>query len=894
MILSVISGTFQRLSYLKSMIESCRKSLPPNFIPGVDWEVVLADGGSTDGTLEWARSQSEIRLIEQGELLGAINAFNAAGAAARGNYLCVLNDDIEVVGYTIARGLAFMMDNPDVGAGCFYQNRAGKEWHVESMPIIDRDGQEKSLPYMQCGIIPRWLWDKCEGWGNWGGKTYGGDNYISARIYQSGYRVVAIEGCRIADKKADDSLRTKNESENNSPLVWKQFPEGITVPPGPIYENPLPAVKRVLYAPIIDLYDVAKEQKVGLREALQTMGTVWEVDYVRGKESVVDAAEAWQPHFVVTQFHTKDAVTLDQIKRIKSACQGPMINWSGDVWNDQATPGMLEILRHYEYHLTVNASLLKTYADIGIRSAYWQNSSEPSIFDNKETDGACDAIFIANPYTQARVDLATALKKLPHNVKVYGRNYPEGIAEGESLYNFRKTGKLYRGAKLAIADNQYRESRGFFSDRAFMAMAAGGCMLLHQRVDGMEELAGIKDGVHYVAWDTQEDLERKIAYYLEHEDERAWIAAAGTQECRENHSFAKRVEQLQGLIAKLPTKKRTLSVCMIVKAILNTRFDDLLASLRFADQIVIVNTGDEGGATEILLNRSKMDNENIKTYHFPWIDDFGAARNFAKSKCTGDYIMWIDLDERLSETAIRKLKNFSKWDFRKQGMVFPQAFKFNVVDYRDEVRGAVSYMQLRLFRNIESLKWSGKIHEHDFLQAKAKELGLSTVGFADMEIHHNTADLEAKAERDIRILKTLEPDAWRDSYLALSYASTERYADAILWFSQALMANLDDAHRDYITFQLGHALYRFGFVDQAKIRFKESGFLDAKFMLAEIEESEGRFNAYLYQEFLDGETPTAFPTHAMAWKAVALEKLRAWHQMEINRLCEPDFKTVSQ
>src|SRR3990167_2376061 len=765
------------------------------------------------------------------------------------------------------------------------------------MPIIDRDGQEKSLPYIQCGIIPRWLWDKCEGWGNWGGKTYGGDNYISARIYQSGYRVVAIEGCRIADKKADDALRTKNESENNSPLVWKQFPEGITVPPGPIYPNPLPERKRVLYAPIIDLYDVAKEQKVGLREALKAMGIVWEVDYVRGKESVVDAAEAWQPHTVVTQFHTKDAVTLDQIKRIKSACQGPMINWSGDVWNDQATPGMLEILRHYEYHLTVNASLLKTYADIGIRSAYWQNSSEPSIFDNKETDGACDAIFIANPYTQARVDLATALKKLPHNVKVYGRNYPEGIAEGESLYNFRKTGKLYRGAKLAIADNQYRESRGFFSDRAFMAMAAGRCMLLHQRVDGMEELAGLKDGGHYVAWDTQEDLERKIAYYLEHEDERARIAAEGTKECRENHSFAKRIEQLQGLIAILPTKKRTLSVCMITKN--ETRnLRELLPQLDFADEIVVVETSKN---SEWIQNYSGFgpgpyaqwnDQNKIKVYSFEWIDDFSAARNFAKSKCTGDYILWLDADERLSETAIRKLKNFAKWDFRKLGMVFPQAFKFNVVDFRDGIRGQVSYMQLRLFQNIASLKWAGKIKEHDFLQASAKDLGLSTVGFQDIEVHHHTDDLEAKAERNVRILKTIEPDAWRDANIAIAYASMGHYADAILWFSQAITANLDVEHKDYMTFQLGMAFYKFGFIDQAKIRLKDSGFLDAKFLLAEIEEAEGRFNAYLYQEFLDGETPTAFPTHAQAWKAVALEKLRAWHQMELNRLCGPDFAPI--
>lgn len=87
---------------------------------------------------------------------------------------------------------------------------------------------------------------------------------------------------------------------------------------------------------------------------------------------------------------------------------------------------------------------------------------------------AHDVVFLGNKYSQYRLTLAMALKDLPFNVAIYGRGYPEGIAEGESLYDFKKTGQVYRGAKIAIADNQYLEATGFASDRLFMALAPAG------------------------------------------------------------------------------------------------------------------------------------------------------------------------------------------------------------------------------------------------------------------------------------------------------------------------------------------------------------------------------------------------------------------------------------
>ena len=65
-----------------------------------------------------------------------------------------------------------------------------------------------------------------------------------------------------------------------------------------------------------------------------------------------------------------------------------------------------------------------------------------------------------------------------------------------------------------------------------------------------------------------------------------------------------------------------------------------LESLRGeADELIIVDTGSRDKTAEIA--RKYTD----RVYFFPWIDDFSAARNFAFSKASGDYLMWLDADD---------------------------------------------------------------------------------------------------------------------------------------------------------------------------------------------------------------------------------------------------------
>jgi glycosyltransferase involved in cell wall biosynthesis len=83
-----------------------------------------------------------------------------------------------------------------------------------------------------------------------------------------------------------------------------------------------------------------------------------------------------------------------------------------------------------------------------------------------------------------------------------------------------------------------------------------------------------------------------------------------------------------------------LSVAIITK---NEEFNlqRTLASVRFADEIVVVDTDSTDRTVEI------AESFGAKVFNRPW-PGFAAQKNFAIQQCTGDWILSLDADEELS------------------------------------------------------------------------------------------------------------------------------------------------------------------------------------------------------------------------------------------------------
>lgn len=146
----------------------------------------------------------------------------------------------------------------------------------------------------------------------------------------------------------------------------------------------------------------------------------------------------------------------------------------------------------------------------------------------------------------------------------------------------------------------------------------------------------------------------------------------------------------------------TISLCMIVKneeAILE-RCLDSVADL--CEEIVIVDTGSSDRTKE--LARKYTD----KVYDFVWTDDFSAARNFAFSKATREYIYSADADEVLdaeNHDKFRLLKEALLPEIEIVQMKYGNQLQFNTVyNFDEEYRP-------KLFKRMRQFVWQEPVHE---------------------------------------------------------------------------------------------------------------------------------------------------------------------------------------
>jgi glycosyltransferase involved in cell wall biosynthesis len=108
---SVVLGTYNRKSFLKLTIASIRTELENAPFP---YEIIVVDGGSTDGTIRWLSKQKDIITIIQhnrgrwrGEEIRRRSwcyFMNLGFKVAQGKFVCMLSDDCLVIPGAILNG----------------------------------------------------------------------------------------------------------------------------------------------------------------------------------------------------------------------------------------------------------------------------------------------------------------------------------------------------------------------------------------------------------------------------------------------------------------------------------------------------------------------------------------------------------------------------------------------------------------------------------------------------------------------------------------------------------------------------------------------------------------------------------------------------------------------
>ena len=110
----------------KKLLEECLKSVF-NKIKIRDYEVIVVDNASTDGSVEMVKSNfPQVKLIENDENLGFARGNNQGIRISKGRYVLLLNNDTLVLDDDFDKVIKFMDENKDIGIlGCRINNPDG-------------------------------------------------------------------------------------------------------------------------------------------------------------------------------------------------------------------------------------------------------------------------------------------------------------------------------------------------------------------------------------------------------------------------------------------------------------------------------------------------------------------------------------------------------------------------------------------------------------------------------------------------------------------------------------------------------------------------------------------------------------------------------------------------
>ena len=151
----------------------------------------------------------------------------------------------------------------------------------------------------------------------------------------------------------------------------------------------------------------------------------------------------------------------------------------------------------------------------------------------------------------------------------------------------------------------------------------------------------------------------------------------------------------------------SISVCMIVKNEEKVLPRCLSCLAGIADEIIVVDTGSSDGTKAA----AKLYTEKI--YDFKWNGDFSAARNFAFSKASMDFIYSADADEMIDSDNILKFKKL------KQSM--PENTDIVQMKYKNQLSQNTTYnfdteYRPKLFRRLRTFRWAYPVHEQVMLE----------------------------------------------------------------------------------------------------------------------------------------------------------------------------------
>lgn len=575
-LVSGVTGTVPgRLKSLQRLVASFRQSAG-----NLSYELIIVACACSEETHKWIRQQEDCVLVIRPKKEGSVIAFNDGFARARGRFVVTLNDDVKVDGDTIQIAAEHLLENPEVGQVAFghrYQNRQGDR----TAPRIQR---MFGYPYAQCGMTRKWLGDLAGWWGDVGLIHYGGDNWLSACIWEMGWRVEAVKGCSVTDWEVEDETR-------------QQFSHHMRAANGGVHPDVelfmkhwrgrLPPPQKWRSANVNRVIVKANQGNLRTLQFKSTMGPgyprrttvidefraygpakqanhTWKVSQV-GRESAqqwfIEVAKRFQADLIMLQGQRPNNITPSTAMRLRKEVPNAYVfNWDADT-HYPMLDFHAEIAKAVDLQLTISPTLFPWYISHGASNiGYWPIGVQEEYLNVERSrylreKQSHDVAFYGSLYGEehfpealTRRDAVLTLARSDLDLELRGLGWNKVSLQAENtLEAFVDNAIGYSRSKMALSISQTKDLWGYTSDRAYNIMATG-CPILVQRFAGMEE-HGFVDGETVIAWTTFKEMMDKARYYIAHPQKREDIGRAGRQLIHARHTWKQRIYELWGLIS---------------------------------------------------------------------------------------------------------------------------------------------------------------------------------------------------------------------------------------------------------------------------------------------------------------------------------------------------------
>jgi protein O-GlcNAc transferase len=220
-----------------------------------------------------------------------------------------------------------------------------------------------------------------------------------------------------------------------------------------------------------------------------------------------------------------------------------------------------------------------------------------------------------------------------------------------------------------------------------------------------------------------------------------------------------------------------ISLCMIVK----NEEANLAACLGpvwgLVHEIIIVDTGSTDRTKEVAAQFG------ARVFDFPWCDDFSAARNESLRHACGDWVFWLDADDRLDDANVNKLQ-------RLFGQLAEPA-GYHMTMLGEETPQGQGIKQVRLFKLTPKARWQYRVHEQIAVALLRQGYPLYDT---DIIVRHtgypSPAVVRRKCERNLPLLLLDLAEHPNEPivlfHLGMTYVLLARFAEAIPYLEKAL------------------------------------------------------------------------------------------------------------